>query len=481
MKDEGDTREHLLDELKLLRQRLARLERSEAKREQVQQELHKINRALRAHSRCSESLMRSTSEESLLKDICRIIVKMGGYRLAWVGFAEHDADKTVRPAAQMGFEDGYLDTVEITWADTDRGRGPTGTAIRTGEPTIVRNIQTDPHYGPWRSEAGKRGFASSIALPLIANGQTLGSLNIYAAEPDAFDKEEVELLSRLADDLAYGILALRTKAELKSTEQELRKHRDHLEELVAERTTELREATEKLKRDLAERKRLERALVQRNKLNTLGAIAAEVAHEIRNPLVSIGGFTRRLQKKFPEVAEYDIILKECKRLEEILHRIRDYLKPVQIRPEECSVNAIVSGCVDLMSPETKRKMVTCQLDLGSEMANAYVDRDILAQIFINLILNAVGATEKGGTLFIRSFETDEDIQIEFKNLATGPMVKNPDLLFMPFSEGGESIGLPLCYRLLKDMGGLLSFALENGYTVFTVSLPKVTQLFPKKL
>ncbi|MDH3930516.1 MAG: ATP-binding protein, partial [Deltaproteobacteria bacterium] len=284
-----------------------------------------------------------------------------------------------------------------------------------------------------------------------------------------------ELLSKLADDLAYGILSLRTRAELKSTEQELRKHRDHLEELVAERTTELREATERLKRDLAERKRLERALAQRNKLNTLGAIAAEVAHEIRNPLVSIGGFTRRLQKKFPEVAEYDIILKECKRLEKILHRIRDYLKPVKIRPEECSVNTIVSGCVDLMSPETKRKMVTCQLDLGPEMAAAYVDRDILAQIFINLILNAVGAMEKGKTLFIRSFETDEDIQIEFKNMALGPMVKNPDLLFMPFSEGGESIGLPLCYRLLKDMGGLLSFALENGYTVFTVSLPKVTQ------
>ena len=158
MKNEGDTREQLLAELKLLRRRLATLETSEAERERVQQELHRINRALRAHSRCSESLMRSTSEESLLKDICRIIVKMGGYRLAWVGFAEHDADKTVRPVAQMGFEDGYLDTVKITWADTDRGRGPTGTAIRTGEPTIVRNIQTDPHYGPWRSEAGKRGF-----------------------------------------------------------------------------------------------------------------------------------------------------------------------------------------------------------------------------------------------------------------------------------------------------------------------------------
>ncbi|MDH3556885.1 MAG: GAF domain-containing protein, partial [Deltaproteobacteria bacterium] len=161
MKDKGETNKHLLDELKLLRQRLAELEASEAEPERAQRELPKINRALRAHSSCSESLIRSTSEEGLLKDICRIIVKMGGYRLAWVGFAEYNADKTVRPVAQMGFEDGYLDTVEITWADTERGRGPTGKAIRTGEPTIVRNIQTDPHYGPWRAEAGKRGYASS--------------------------------------------------------------------------------------------------------------------------------------------------------------------------------------------------------------------------------------------------------------------------------------------------------------------------------
>jgi hypothetical protein len=81
MKDKGETRKHLLDELKLLRHRLAELEASEAEREGAQRELPKINRALRAHSRCSESLIRSTSEEGLLKDICRIIVKMGGYRL----------------------------------------------------------------------------------------------------------------------------------------------------------------------------------------------------------------------------------------------------------------------------------------------------------------------------------------------------------------------------------------------------------------
>src|SRR5512142_3138318 len=99
-------------------------------------ELRRTYRALTTLSKCSEALVHATSESDLLKDICRIIVEEGGYRLAWVGFAEHDAEKTVRPVAYGGFEAGYLEKLEITWADTARGRGPTGTAIRTGHPAM---------------------------------------------------------------------------------------------------------------------------------------------------------------------------------------------------------------------------------------------------------------------------------------------------------------------------------------------------------
>ena len=227
--------------------------------------------------------------------------------------------------------------------------------------------------------------------------------------------------------------------------------------------------------DVTDRKRLERAIIQREKLNTLGAIAAEVAHEIRNPLVSLGGFARRLQQKFPHLVECDIILQESQRLEKILSRIRNYLKPVEVHPQQCSVNTIITDCVDLLSPETERRRVTCQLDLAPRLSVVSVDPDILTQIFINLILNAAEAMDQGGTLFIKSFESERDLYIEFKNPTPRLEVKHPELLFMPFAEGGESIGLPLCYRLLKNMGGQLTFTQEKDYMVIRVSLSKTVQ------
>ncbi|MBE9534086.1 MAG: PAS domain S-box protein [Proteobacteria bacterium] len=224
--------------------------------------------------------------------------------------------------------------------------------------------------------------------------------------------------------------------------------------------------------DVTERKQLQKAIVQREKLNTLGAIAAEVAHEIRNPLVSLGGFARRLQKKFPDMSECDVILQQSQRLEKILSRIRNYLNPVEIHPQECSVNSIITDSVGLLSPETEIRGLRCQLNLNPDLSDVYTDPDILTQIFVNLILNAAEAMDNGGVLSIRTFESEQDLYIEFKNPSSEPAVKHPELLFMPFAEGGESIGLPLCYRLLRNMGGLLSYASEIDHMVFTVSLPK---------
>ena len=227
--------------------------------------------------------------------------------------------------------------------------------------------------------------------------------------------------------------------------------------------------------DITRRKQMEKAILQREKLNTLGAVAAEVAHEIRNPLVSLGGFARRLQKKLPDLPECNIILQECKRLEKILSRIRNYLRPVEAHSEECSVNALITECADLLAPEMARRKITCRLNLYEKLSSVYTDPHILTQIFINLILNGAEAMEKGGILDIKSSEGDQDLHIEFRNPASASAIKHPDLLFMPFDEGGESIGLPLCYRMLRDMGGLLLPTLEEDYMIFRVSLPKTVK------
>ena len=203
-------------------------------RKDAQVALLRTNRTLGVLSSCNEALIRASDALEFMDKVCRIIVDDGGYCLAWVGLAEQDEAKTVRPAAQSGFEEGYLTTADISWADTERGRGPTGRAIRTKEPCVARDIWTDPHYAPWRNEAKKRGYKGSIALPLVENGRAFGALNIYTSDSGAFDKEEVGLLSDLAADLAYGIKALRARVDLRVAEERITLERQRFFSLLEE-------------------------------------------------------------------------------------------------------------------------------------------------------------------------------------------------------------------------------------------------------
>jgi diguanylate cyclase (GGDEF)-like protein len=188
--------------------------------ENSQQQLTRSNRTLRMLSICNEALVRAADESELLDAICRHIVELGGYRLAWVGFALRDAAQSVLPAAQFGVK-GYVEQLQITWADSERGRGPTGTAIRERRPVVMHNTQLGPDYRPWQATASEHGFFSSIALPLSNRHEVFGALNIYSAEHKIFDEDEVKLLVELADDLAYGITSLRETAARQNVQNEL--------------------------------------------------------------------------------------------------------------------------------------------------------------------------------------------------------------------------------------------------------------------
>jgi PAS domain S-box-containing protein len=191
-------------------------------RKQAEEALCRSNRELRALSDCNQALLRATDEQSLLKEICRIVCEEAGYRMAWVGFAEHDEARSVRPVAWSGAEEGYLATASITWADTERGRGPAGTAIRGGKSCYIQDYATDPRFAPWRESASSRGFRSGIVLPLKDERATaFGCLCIYSAQSNAFTPEEIRLLEELAADLAFGIVTLRSRAARKQAEQEV--------------------------------------------------------------------------------------------------------------------------------------------------------------------------------------------------------------------------------------------------------------------
>ncbi len=182
-----------------------------APREHVVRELRRVNRALLVLGECNQALVRAGEEEALLGDVCRILVDHGRYRMAWVGYAECDAGKSVRPVAKAGDDDGYLDGARIGWGDDERGHGPSGEAIRTGQAQVNRDFRSNPAMAPWRAEALRRGFESSVAIPLKGEDAPLGVLCVYAAEPDAFDGAELRLLEELAADLSFGIATLRSR------------------------------------------------------------------------------------------------------------------------------------------------------------------------------------------------------------------------------------------------------------------------------
>ncbi len=191
---------------------------AELERMHAEQEVLKVNRSLKAVSQCSEALVHASNEQDLLREICRIIIDTGGYRMVWVGYLERDAQKTVRPVAKAGFDAGYVDSLTISWGDNEFGQGPAGTAIRTKEFSLARNLSKEPSFVPWREEAAKRGYGSAISLPLINNEDVLGALNIYSSEVDAFTAEEISLITGLAKDLSYGIVTLRARTEHRRAE-----------------------------------------------------------------------------------------------------------------------------------------------------------------------------------------------------------------------------------------------------------------------
>jgi PAS domain S-box-containing protein len=180
---------------------------------EVNKELRRLNRALRALSACNQALAQATSEQALLNQICEIIVRVGGYRMAGIAYAQQDEQKTVRPVAHAGYDSGYLETLGLRWSDTPPGRGPIGTAIRENHICILGDTAHDPRFTPWREAAMERGYAAIISLPLRVGGLPFGALAIYSEQVNSFEKSEVELLTEMANNLAFGITALRSREE----------------------------------------------------------------------------------------------------------------------------------------------------------------------------------------------------------------------------------------------------------------------------
>lgn len=166
----------------------------------------------------SQSLIRVKDERELYQQICNALKNVWYIKFVWIGLVQKNTYH-VLPVAQAGLEKGYLSSIKVTWDDSKYGRGPTGMAIKTGKPFVMKDIENDPRFAAWRREARKRGYASSLAVPIIHRGEVIACCNLYSAEKGVFGNEEVEFLLEVAADVAFGVKALRMQEQLKQSEK----------------------------------------------------------------------------------------------------------------------------------------------------------------------------------------------------------------------------------------------------------------------
>lgn len=193
---------------------------------------NQLERSLRLQRVCNRTLVHAKNEQELLQGLCQSIISEGGYRFAWIGYVQNDEKQSVNPVAHAGHGADYLNALQVSWGENEAGQGPTGRAIRSGQPCIVQDIPTEPNYTSWREAAQQQGYRASMALPLTDESRVFGVLNIYAGEPDAFQDEEVQSLIFFAIDLSYGIRALRTDRERKQVEEALRQSEGRYQNLA---------------------------------------------------------------------------------------------------------------------------------------------------------------------------------------------------------------------------------------------------------
>ena len=196
--------------------------------------LRRLNQELMAIKKCNEAMIRDTTEPELVKDICDIVCDVAGYRMAWIGMAEHDEKNSLRPVAWSGLDRGYVACANVTWGEDVRGCGAMGTAIKTARTVVMRDMQNDPTMRPWREFLIDLGYRSMIAIPIIDSGIAFGAFGIYIDDPEGFSQDEIELLEEMTGDLAFGILGLRAKERQHEAEEALRKSEERFRTLFAE-------------------------------------------------------------------------------------------------------------------------------------------------------------------------------------------------------------------------------------------------------
>jgi PAS domain S-box-containing protein len=414
---------------------------------ETEMEIRRSNRALKAIKAANEAVMHAKDEMQLFAEICQVCVDVAGYRMAWIGVAQNDFIKRVLPVAESGFDDDYLKTVTITWSDAETGNGPTGRAIRSGRPVIVRFIMTDPMFQPWRMAAEQRGYRSSVAMPLMLDGRPFGALSIYSTSADAFDEEEVRLLGELTSDVMYGVGALRAHQE---------------------------------------REQLQRQLRQAQKMEAVGQLTGGIAHDFNNILASVLGyadlalFEKSVQQDERVKMYLEEVLKSGKRARDLVAKLLAFSRGSNEPARPIPVTELLKETLQMLRSMLP-SIIKTDLLMDPELPAAMTDPVQFQQVILNLCINARDAMTEGGVIAVTAkpvvatavctschtpFHGDF-VEIMVGDTGSGIDADLLSRIFDPFFTTkevgkGSGMGLSVVHGIVHSMGGHLRVESDLG-------------------
>jgi signal transduction histidine kinase len=400
--------------------------------------ISRLERAYGALCACNSALVRAISEQQLLDALCQLLVTRGGYRMAWVGYAEVLSGREVKVRAVAGANEGYLDEARLIWADDALGSGPTGTAIRTGLPHLNRDSRTEGAFLPWRALALRHDFASSLAVPLQLHGNTFGALSVYSRVVDAFDAEERSLLSRFAEDLSFAIGAMRSQLSVKVKDEQLRRA---------------------------------------SRLEVVGQLTSGIVHDFHNLLLVVQSCGAELVGALPvggsSLGLAQDIVEAARQAEDLSRRLLTLARAMPPSARVQSLGPIIEG----MEPLLRRVLgwkVKLTMSLASGLGEVDIDAGHLEQVLLNLVINARDAMRGGGQLTIGLGPTEvapgstvppgareQSLELWVKDTGSGMAPELVAHIFEPFfttkAEGeGTGLGLAVVSNIVEHYGGRIA-------------------------
>lgn len=324
-----------------------------------------------------------------------------------------------------------------------------GVVARRKKPMQVTNVQVSSRYQNVEI-ARQEGLVSLLSVPLLFAGQPIGTLNVYTGRPYNFSNEEIRILSALAELSAIAIEKARLYERIVDVEEQLR---------------------------------------QNEKLSALGLLAAEVAHEIRNPLTVMKLLYHSLDLKFsendPRAKDTRIIEAKIEHLNKIVEQILDFARTTEPKLAPVNLNELVDELGLLVRHKLANQNVRLLRDLQSDLPTVMGDAPQLEQAFLNLILNAAEAMPDGGTLTIKSHEVvltnantpSTHVAMEFKDTGKGMSTELQKHAFTAVlsttKAKGNGLGLAIVGRIIEIHRGQINIRSKIGRgTSIVVTLPK---------